>query len=162
MPLTNLQLTHLLVPQGKIVATQFWTSFAVLIMLTAWSVRSKKLNNYRTSRIDITSVLAAMFALSVVATAVIIVTPKYQSELNGILGKVYINYASAWIATSLIISLFLGLMLNLNRRLFDTARPDENPVLQQALRQQTWMMKDHHFILTRYSVDKMSSSQSML
>ena len=118
LPLTNLQLTHLLVPQGKIVATQFWTSFVVLIMLTAWSVRSKKLNNYRTSRIDITSVLAAMFALSVVATAVIIVTPKYQSELNGILGKVYINYAPAWIATSLIISLFLGLMLNLNRRLF--------------------------------------------
>ena len=118
LPLTNLQLTHLLVPQGKIVATQFWTSFVALIMLTAWSVRSKKLNNYRTSRIDITSVLAAMFALSVVATAVIIVTPKYQSELNGILGKVYINYAPAWIATSLIISLFLGLMLNLNRRLF--------------------------------------------
>ena len=118
LPLTNLQLTHLLVPQGKIVATQFWTSFVALIMLTAWSVRSKKLNNYRTSRIDITSVLAAMFALSVVATAVIIVTPKYQSELNGILGKVYINYAPAWIATSLIISLFFGLMLNLNRRLF--------------------------------------------
>ena len=118
LPLTNLQLTHLLVPQGKIVATQFWTSFVALIMLTAWSVRSKKLNNYRTSRIDITSVLAAMFALSVVATAVIIVTPKYQSELNGILGKVYINYAPAWIATSLIISLFIGLMLNLNRRLF--------------------------------------------
>jgi len=59
-----------------------------------------------------------MFALSVVATAVIIVTPKYQSELNSIVGKVYINYAPAWIATSLIISLFLGLMLNLNRRLF--------------------------------------------
>jgi hypothetical protein len=118
LPLTNLHLTHLLVPQGKIVATQFWTSFVVLIMLTAWSVRSKKLNNYRTSRIDITSVLSAMFALSVVATAVIIVTPKYQSELNGIVGRVYINYAPAWIATSLIISLFLGLMLNLNRRLF--------------------------------------------
>lgn len=118
LPLTNLQLTHLLVPQGKIVATQFWTSFVVLIMLTAWSVRSKKLNNFRTSRIDITSVLAAMFALSVVATAVIIVTPKYQSELNGIVGRVYINYAPAWIATSFIISLFLGLILNLNRRLF--------------------------------------------
>lgn len=118
LPLTNLQLTHLLVPQGRIVATQFWTSFAVLIVLTAWSIRRKKLNNSRTSRIDIASVLAAMFALCVVATAVIISTPKYQSELNGILGKVYINYAPAWIATSLIISLVLGLTLKLNKRLF--------------------------------------------
>jgi hypothetical protein len=118
LPLTNLHLTHLLVPHGKIVATQFWTSFVVLIVLAVWSIRSKKLNNSRTSRIDITSVFVAMFALSVVATAVIIITPKYQSELNGILGKVYINYAPAWIAASLIISLFLSLALNLNRRLF--------------------------------------------
>lgn len=118
LPLTNLHLTHLLVPHGKIVATQFWTSFVVLIMLAVWSIRSKKLDNSRTSRIDITSVFVAMFALSVVATAVIIITPKYQSELNGILGKVYINYAPAWIAASLIISLFLSLALNLNRRLF--------------------------------------------
>ena len=116
-PLTNLHLTHLLLSQGRIITSQFWTSFVVLLALTAGSIRHEKPEIYLRSRMRIGSLLVALFALSVTATSAIIVTPKYQSELNGVLGKVYINYAPAWIAVSLIISVLLALALNLKSRL---------------------------------------------
>jgi len=119
-PMMNLHLTHLLLSQRRFIPSQLWTSVAVLVLLTAGAIRFKKPIPNDKSHINVSSLLVAMFSLSAVATAVITATPKYQSELNGVLGKVYINYAPAWIAASLIIAVILGLALNLKKRFIAT------------------------------------------
>jgi hypothetical protein len=114
LPFANYNLTQQLLSNGAIVSTHFWFSLMILVLLTGAIIKRTRYSVIPSSRGFTLSLILALVSLWLTATAVITVTPKYQAELNGILGKVYINYAPSWLAISILIS--IGIVLIVNRQ----------------------------------------------
>lgn len=118
LPLANLKLTHELIVQNHLNFLQYFLSIAVLLVLSVliiWLLNLHR-SNERSSKIS--TIVIALGSIWFVATAMIVATPKYQSELNGVFGKVYVNYAPSWIALSLIISILTVRTFNSKKHLF--------------------------------------------
>lgn len=120
LPLTNLNLTQQLLSNGRVIASQFWISILVLVATAVAIGRRNQFSKDQLSRSFIFPILAGLLSLWLTATALISVTPKYQSELNGVLGKVYVNYAPSWLAISLLISIGIVYVMSRQNRILST------------------------------------------
>lgn len=118
LPLANLNLTQQLLSSGRVVASQFWISFIILIILAIVTGLRSKFSRDHLSKSYIFPVLVGLLSVWLTATALISVTPKYQAELNGVLGKVYLNYAPSWLAISLLISISIVYVISAKNRIF--------------------------------------------
>lgn len=120
LPFTNFNLTEQLLSQAHLIISQFWVSFIMLVIITFVIGRRYRAPKNPMSRRFLYSVVSGLLSLWLTATALISITPKYQSELDGVLGKVYINYAPSWLAVSLLISIGIAYVLSRQNRLFST------------------------------------------
>jgi hypothetical protein len=111
LPFANFQLTEQLLQHGRVVKSQLFWSSSVLIFLAASLLLQAKKSIRSAKRSELFFTTTALIGVWVVSTVLIVLTPKYQEELNGVLGKVYVNYAPSWIALALIISIFLSIFL---------------------------------------------------
>ena len=111
LPFANFQLTEQLLQHGRIVASQRLWSGTALGLLAAFLIHQLKEKSQIVKKFHIFAISVALFSIWFVSTCLIIITPKYQAELNGVLGKVYVNYAPSWIALSLLISLFVSFFI---------------------------------------------------
>jgi len=111
LPFANLQLTEQLLQHGRIVASQRFLSSAILGLLATSLILQLKKMDQIVKRFHIFAISVSLLSIWFVSTCLIIITPKYQAELNGVLGKVYVNYAPSWIALSLLISLFVSIFI---------------------------------------------------
>ena len=111
LPLANLKLTDQLVQHGRVVVSQLLISSGVLLFICGSLVRrTAKKSEPVHYRYVIGNVLS-ISSVWIFSTVLIILTPKYQSELNGVLGKVYTNYAASWLAIALLISILVSLIV---------------------------------------------------
>lgn len=111
LPLANLQLTGQLVQHGRVVTSQLIISSGVLLW---FSIAMARRSAFKSQRMNYRYLTAGVFSLSSIwlfSTVLITMTPKYQSELNGILGKVYVNYAPSWLAIALLIALLFSIIV---------------------------------------------------
>lgn len=118
LPFTNFELTEQLLQHGRIVASQRFLSSAILGLLATSLILQLKKSNQIVEKFHIFIVSVSLLSIWIISTGLIIITPKYQSELNGVLGKVYVNYAPSWIALSLLISLFVSIFINKSSLIF--------------------------------------------
>ena len=83
-----------------------------LCLLAGLGWRSNSVNEHSGTRRygEVVAVAASLLTVWVVSTLVIVATPKYQSELAGVLGKVYVNYSSSWIALALVWTLAVAVL----------------------------------------------------
>lgn len=111
LPFANLQLTEQLLQHGRIVASQRFLSSAILGLLATSLILQLKKKTQIVKKVHILAISVSLLSIWFISTCLIIITPKYQAELNGVLGKVYVNYAPSWIALSLLISLFISFVI---------------------------------------------------
>jgi hypothetical protein len=117
LPLTNLPKTSELLPNIGVVASYVLSTMSVLVGVAfgiGSMVRSKSAGAVQ--RASLLSVITGMVALWLTSTAVIVATPKYQSELAGEIGKVYVNYAPGWLAIGVCISLLAAWLMTKKAR----------------------------------------------
>ena len=117
LPFANFQLTEQLLQHGRIVASQRLWSSAILGLLATLLILQLRKTDQIVKKFHIFAISVSLLSIWFVSTCLIIITPKYQAELNGVLGKVYVNYAPSWIALSLLISLFVSIFIT-KRSLF--------------------------------------------
>jgi hypothetical protein len=120
LPFTNFNLTQQLLSNGRVIASQFWVSVSILVTTAIVIGRRNQFSKGQLSRSYIFPILAGLLSLWLTATALISITPKYQSELNGVLGKVYINYAPSWLAISLLISIGIVYVMSRQNQILST------------------------------------------
>ena len=112
LPLANLQLTDQLLQHGRVTVSQLFISSGVLLFICgsiARRIRDKsQLAHYRYVTVNVFSISSVW----IFSTVLIILTPKYQSELSGIFGKVYTNYAPSWLAIALLISILVSVTIS--------------------------------------------------
>jgi hypothetical protein len=117
LPLTNLPKTSELLPGVDVVANYALLTMSVLVGI-AYGIMSKYRNrdegDFRFS--SLLSVIVGLVSLWLTSTAVIVATPKYQSELAGEIGKVYVNYAPGWLAIGVCISLLAAWLMTRKAR----------------------------------------------
>jgi hypothetical protein len=116
LPLTNLPLTQKLLQNATAPTSYMLPLFTVLLLLLV-GVIGLHLRNQGTKVVlprpyQFMPVIGAMLTVWVIATAVIVATPKYQSELAGELGKVYVNFAPSWLALGVLFTTLSAYLLN--------------------------------------------------
>lgn len=115
LPLTNIPLTQELL-RNETAPFSFMFPFlgGLLILIITTLVLKNRWADKATTDQPISRLVplfGAMITIWIVATAVIIATPKYQSELAGQLGKVYVNYAPSWLALGVFFTVIAGYLI---------------------------------------------------
>lgn len=87
-------------------------SLIVLLTIAVQGFKNSKSAAVERGPLRVSHLLIAMIGLWFSATGIISLTPKYQQEMNGVLGKVYVNYAPSWLAVGVGMSVVLAYLLS--------------------------------------------------
>lgn len=90
-------------------------SLFILLLLALRGLMKSRINSAEVAPQRVRHFFIAMAGVWTSATAIIALTPKYQQEMNGVLGKVYVNYAPAWLSIGAAISVGLAYLLTMQR-----------------------------------------------
>ncbi len=112
LPFTALKLTMTVLPTRSVGLSTFLFPILGIVSLAAISLKRERLPRDISGSNSkmILATVSALTTLWLASTLVIIATPKYQGELAGVLGRVYVNYAPGWIAVGLLLIVTIGVI----------------------------------------------------
>lgn len=110
LPLASTHLTVNLLPRVEFSISTFLFLFAgIVVLILASHLLDKRTEVSSVApQKDARTIILGLFTLWLSSTMIIVATPKYQGELGGVLGRVYLNYGPAWIALSMSIAIVLA------------------------------------------------------
>lgn len=150
LPLAAMNLTLTVLPSHAVGLSTFLFPVIGLAILAVISLRREIEDSdlLKSERRSIFPLVIALMTLWLTSTLVIVATPKYQSELAGVFGRVYVNYAPGWIAVGLLLTIAIGLVA----RRFGRVGLQISIVLLVAMgTTQAWANGTHIDVLTRDS-----------
>ena len=110
LPMAATQLTVNLLPSVDLTIDDFLFFFGgvVLLALASHLFDTGPDISSPSPRRDVRTILLGLLTLWISSTMIIVATPKYQDELSGVLGRVYLNYGPAWVALAMMIVFLLS------------------------------------------------------
>lgn len=114
VPLAATKLTLTVLPNSPIdpgLLIFFLLGAGALVVLSLLTQRANGQVPTR-SRLMYPVVLAGFIMLWISSTLIVVATPKYQGELGGVVGRVYLNYAPSWLAIGFVIHILIGLSIH--------------------------------------------------